>query len=67
MQHDLQLRAAARAIYDACYSGEKGRQASFDEAERNGTSDYRQAVSAAQQARAILADESEQLTLPAFV
>ena len=67
MQHDLQLRAAARAIYDACYADEEGGQASFGEAERDGTPRYRQAVSAAQQARAILADQSEQLTLLAFV
>lgn len=66
MQHDLQLRAAARAIYDACYAEEKGARASFDQAERDGTAHYRHAVSAAQQARAILAHEGEQLTLPAF-
>jgi uncharacterized protein YciI len=27
MEHDLQLRAAARAIYDACYPREEGHRA----------------------------------------
>jgi hypothetical protein len=67
MQHDLQLRAAARAIYETCYAGEQGQRTSFEEAERNGTPDYRQVVSAAQQARVILAQEGEQLTLPVLV
>ena len=37
MQHDLQLRAAARAIYDACYPSEDWSPLGFDEAERFGT------------------------------
>jgi hypothetical protein len=64
MQHDLQLRAAARAIYDACYPSEEWAPCSFDEAERHGTVHYRQAVGAAQQARAVLASRGEQLPLP---
>ena len=64
MQHDLQLRAAARAIYDACYPTEDWAPCSFDEAERHGTVHYRQAVGAAQQARAVLASRGEQLDLP---
>ena len=56
MQHDLQLRAAARAIYDACYPSDDWSPVRFEEAERFGTVHYRQAVDAAQQARAVLAD-----------
>lgn len=66
VQHDLQLRAAARAIYDACYPSEEWALVSFDEAERYGTVHYRQAVGAAQQARAVLATRGEQLALPVF-
>jgi hypothetical protein len=64
MQHDLQLRAAARAIYDACYPSDDWAPCGFDEAERCGTIHYRQAVGAAQQARAVLASQGEQLALP---
>ncbi|MBW6522518.1 hypothetical protein KZ810_03325 [Sphingomonas sp. RHCKR47] len=67
MQHDLQLRAAARAIYDACYPTEDWAPVGFDEAERYATVHYRQAVGAAQQARAVLASRGEQLILPALV
>jgi len=63
MQHDLQLRAAARAIYDACYPTEDWAPIGFDEAERFKTIHYRQAVGAAQQARCVLADRAEQLAL----
>jgi hypothetical protein len=66
MQHDLQLRAAARAIYNACYPFDEGGCLSFDEAERDGTARYRKAVGAAQQARTVLASQDEQLILPAF-
>lgn len=66
MQHDLQLRAAARAIYDACYPSEEWSPVGFDEAERFGTIHYRQAVDAALQARAVLAACGEQLALPVF-
>ncbi|GGP00700.1 hypothetical protein EV664_1235 [Stakelama pacifica] len=55
MQHDLQLRAAAREIYDACYPGDEWSPLAFDEAERFGTVHYRQAVGAAQRARRALA------------
>lgn len=64
MGHDLRLRAAARAIYDACYPTEDWSPVGFDEAERLGTVHYRQAVGAAQQARAVLADTGVQLALP---
>lgn len=67
MQHDLQLRAAARAIYEACYPAEDRTSVSFVEAERYGTTHYRQAVEAAQVARTVLANQDEQLVLPALV
>jgi hypothetical protein len=60
MEHDLQLRAAARAIYDACYPSEEWAPVGFDEAERFRTVHYRQAVGAAQQARAVLNDRTVQ-------
>lgn len=63
MQHDLQLRAAARAIYDACYPTEDWAPTRFAEAERYGTIHYRQAVEAAQLARATLASAGDQLSL----
>ena len=63
MQHDLRLRAAARAIYDACYPSEEWAPLGFDEAERYGTIHYRQAVGAAHQARFVMADTGEQLPL----
>jgi hypothetical protein len=66
MQHDLQLRAAARAIFDACYPTDDWSPTGFDEAERFGTIHYRQAVDAALQARAIMAARREQLPLPVF-
>ena len=56
MQHDLRLRAAARAIYGNVYPSVDAVQFSFDEAERFGTVEYRQAVGAAQDARSVLAD-----------
>lgn len=54
MQHDLQLRAAARAIYGACYPSDDWAPFGFDEAEKYGTVHYLQAVGAAQQARTVL-------------
>jgi hypothetical protein len=63
MQHDLRLRATARAIYDACYPTDDWAPTGFDEAERLGTVHYRQAVDAAKQARAVLASRGEQLPL----
>jgi hypothetical protein len=67
MQHDLQLRAAARAIYDECYPGDEWTPVGFDEAERFGTVHYRQAVGAAQQARCVLASPGEQLLLSVVI
>jgi hypothetical protein len=34
MQHDVRLRAAARAIFDACYPSDEWSPVGFDEAER---------------------------------
>ncbi|WNO53187.1 hypothetical protein [Stakelama saccharophila] len=63
MQHDLQLRAAAREIYDACYPGDGWSPLAFDEAERFGTIHYRQAVGAAQRARHAFASRNTQCEL----
>ncbi|UYY78391.1 hypothetical protein [Sphingomonas sp. R1] len=63
MEHDLQLRAAARAIYDACYPSEDWAPVGFEEAERFRTVHYRQAVGAALQARSVLNDCAVQPTL----
>lgn len=59
MQHDVCLRAAARAIYDACFPTEELAPAGFDEAERYATIHYRRAVEAAQSARVLLRDDRE--------
>lgn len=67
MENDLQLRAAARAIYDACYPSDERSPVGFAEAERCRTVHYRQAVDAALQARTVLAAKGEQLCLPVFV
>ncbi|UYY77354.1 hypothetical protein [Sphingomonas sp. R1] len=60
MEHDLQLRAAARAIYDACYPSDEWAPLGFNEAERYATVQYRQAIGAAQQARLLLLDQAVQ-------
>ena len=67
MDHDLQLRAAARAIYENVYPTEEWAPVSFGQAERFGTVHYRQAVGAAQDARAVLAARHEQLLLAAIL
>lgn len=51
MQHDTCLRAAARAIYDACFPTDELAPVGFDEAEKYGTIHYRRAVEAALGAR----------------
>ncbi len=51
MQHDVRLRAAARAIFDACYPSEDWSPVPFEEAERLRTLHYRQAIDAARRAR----------------
>ncbi len=67
MQHDLRLRAAARAIYDNVYPTADPAPFTFDEAERFGTVEYRQAVDAAQDARLGLAARHEQLLFAAIL
>jgi len=64
MQHDPRLRAAARAIYDACYPSDEWTPLSFIEAEKYATVQYRQAVDGARAARACFASMGEQLSPP---
>jgi len=63
MQHDVRLRALARAIYDACYPSEDWAPVKFEEAERVGTIHFRQAVDAALRVRALTGATGEQLPL----
>lgn len=64
LQHDQQLRAAARAIYDTVYPSEEWAPVGFEEAEKFGTVHYRNAVAAAQIARMQLRSEvSRQMVL----
>ena len=55
MQHDVPLRAAVRAIFDACYPSDDWSPIRFEEAERFGTVHYRQAVDAALRVRVTFA------------
>jgi hypothetical protein len=54
IEHDMALRAAARAIYDTVYPTNDWTPVGFEEAERCGTIHYRQAVDAAIMARQTL-------------
>ena len=64
MQHDVRMREATRAIYNAVYPGEEWTPVPFDIAERRGTVHYRNAAAAAQEARGYLtADMTCQLEL----
>ncbi len=67
MQHDLQLRAAAKAIYDEVYPSDDWSPLPFEEAERYATIHYRQAVGAAQRAKAVLSADEVQLLLAAVL
>lgn len=67
MQRDLQLRAAARAIYKNVYPTEELDPVDLDQAERFGTVHYRQAVGAAQEGRAVLAARHKQFLLAAIL
>lgn len=67
MQHDLRLRAAARAIYDNVYPPIDSAPLSFFEAERFGTLEYRQSVGAAKDARSVLAAQHEQFLFAAIL
>ena len=64
MQLDPLLRAAARAIYDACFPTEEIAPVGFEDAERYGTIHYRRAVQAAEGARfQFVSAERDQLVL----
>ena len=64
LDHDHQLRAAARAIYDVVYPGEEWTPVPFAEAEKFGTVHYRNAVAAALVARVQLrVDAARQMVL----
>lgn len=67
MEHDVQLLAAARAIYDECYPSDEWSPCRFEEAERYGTVHYRQAVGAAQRARSVILSPGSQLSLPVIL
>ncbi|MEJ8631442.1 hypothetical protein P0F65_19910 [Sphingomonas sp. I4] len=64
MQHDLRLREAARAIYEAFYPSDEWAQFAFNEAERYGTAHYRQGWTQKALARAFTASDREQFALP---
>ncbi|QEH81596.1 hypothetical protein EIK56_27325 [Sphingomonas sp. C8-2] len=63
MEHDLPLRAAARAVYDSVYPTDELAPVGFDEAEKFGTIHYRRAVQAARACFSVRADPGEQLPL----
>jgi len=63
MRHDLRLREAVRAIFDACYPSEDWSPIRFEDAERYGTVHYRQAVEAALRVRATFSGQGTQLEL----
>jgi hypothetical protein len=63
MEHDLALRAAARAVYDSVYPTNELAPVGFDEAETFGTIHYRRAVEAARACFSVRADQGEQLSL----
>ncbi|MBD3768182.1 MAG: hypothetical protein IE928_09605 [Gammaproteobacteria bacterium] len=62
MHHDVRLRAAARAIFDAVYPTDDFTPVAFDQAERFETIHYRRAVEAAQACFLVVGD-GEQLVL----
>ncbi len=59
MRHDTRMRAAARAVYDACFPTEEVAPVGFEDAERFGTIHYRRAVEAVQAATPHLLDRSD--------
>lgn len=68
VHQDMQLRAAARAIYNEVYPPSDDRSPlPFEDAERYGTIHYRQAVGAAQRAKAVLTGDEVQLSLAAIL
>jgi len=67
MNHDMQLRAAAEAIYHEVYPSDDWSPLPFEDAERYGTIHYRQAVGAAHRAKAVLFGDEVQLLLAAVL
>lgn len=67
MHHDMQLRAAAKAIYNEVYPSDDWSPLPFEDAERYGTIHYRQAVGAAQRAKAVLTGDEVQLPFAAIL
>ncbi|MBB5685002.1 hypothetical protein [Sphingobium boeckii] len=64
MQHDIRMREAARAIYNAVYPGDEWSPVTFEEAEQHQSVHYRNAVAAAQGVRLhFLSDTTVQLAL----
>ena len=64
LNQDQTLRATTRAIYAAVYPGEEWTPVGFEAAEKFGTVHYRNAVAAAQDARAqLLNDHARQMVL----
>lgn len=62
MHHDVRLRAAARAIFDAVYPTDEFTPVPFEQAEQFGTVHYRRALEAAQACFLVVGD-GEQLVL----
>ena len=67
MHQDMQLRATAKAIYETVYPSDDWSPLPFEDAERYGTIHYRQAVGAAQRAKAVLTDNEVQLPFAAIL
>jgi hypothetical protein len=68
MHHDTQLRATAKAIYNEVYPPSDDQSPlPFEDAERYGTIHYRQAVGAAQRAKAVLTGHEVQLPFAAIL
>lgn len=63
MRQDHRLRAAARAVYDACFPTEDIAPVGFDDAEKYGTIHYRRAVEAARDCLRAATSEGDQLRL----
>jgi len=67
VHQDMQLRATAKAIYETVYPSDDWSPLPFEDAERYGTIHYRQAVGAAQRAKAVLTDNEVQLPFAAIL
>ena len=63
LPHDTRLRAATRAIYEACYPDEDSAVFPFAEAEQRGSFQYQRALEAARQARAEFAAPEQPVML----